>query len=709
VTEEQARQVLLVMSREGAAASPHWSVADRDWATRQALASLGDTATPDAFVSARAALAMQRLLPRDRAAALWLARRWWHPGWVVAALVLGLLAGVAIDQLGPPQRVNLLAPAVWAVVAWNLVVYGLLGWPTGAGGVPALAVRLLRWRQHQAEHPAEHPAEGLGALWARHAAPLTLQRLTLLLHAAAAGLALGLIAGLYLRGLVLDYRAGWQSTFLGPGAVQAALDALLAPASVFTGIVVPAVAPLQLAPGAAAQASAAPWIHLYAATLALFVVLPRAALAAWAAVRSRRLVRHFPLPLVGSYFEGLHPLMRPGPPRPLRLLWLPLVPPAPGTRLLGHELVADAAERLLLDSPEGERLVLEAAPALLRSTEPLPPPQPWWCFWGEPSPQRQALQALQGRFDAVLLLTTPDAPRPPWLAALARPLVVLHDSEHATPPVLPLRALADGWLADGALWGALAGALPDELRLQRLRAAWEQQQAERVRAAAGTMAETLAQIAQMREPLPPSALFGGNADDTAARERLAQRLAAELQTFAQRLAQRLGVAGAPPPERPAVAAAQLRQRVAEGRAALVGGVVTGAVTGLKADLASGGLTMGLGALTGGVVGAVGTLLAARGINKARGTEQGHANWGEAELETMAAALLQHALALGWGRQGDEAATRAAAALAHERPALAVLWRERGPTLAARLAPLAERLLHRALGGPPAPQTYTRAP
>jgi Protein of unknown function (DUF2868) len=701
VTEEQARQVLLVMSREGAAASPPWSAADRDWATRQALANLGDQATPDTFVSTRAALALQRLLPRDRAAASWLGHRLWHRGWVLAALLVGWLAGVAVDQLGPPQHVNLLGPAVWAVVAWNLVAYALLGWPgTVDGRAPRLVQRALRWHGQR--------AKGLAALWARHAAPLTLQRLKLLLHAAAAALALGLISGLYLRGLVLDYRAGWQSTFLGPGAVQTLLDALLAPASALTGIVVPAVAPLQLAPGGAAGAITAPWIHLYAATLALFVVLPRAALAAWAARRAAQQVRQFPLALVGSYFEGLHPLMRPGPPRPLRLLWLPLVTPAAGTRLLGREPPGPGGERALLDSPEGERLLLEGVPPLLQGRAPLPPPPPWWRFWGEPAPEQGALQALQGRIDAVLLLTAPDAPHPPWLAALARPVVVLHDSEHTGPPVLPLRALADGWLADGALWGALAGALPDELRLQRLRATWERRQAERVHAAAGTLADALAQIALMREPLPPSALFGSS-DDGAARERLAERLTAELQAFAQRLAQRLGLAQAPAPERPAVAAAQLRQRVAEGRAALVGGVVTGAVTGLKADIASGGLTLGLGALTGGVVGAVGTLLAARGINKARGTEQGHANWGEAELEALATALLQHTLVAGWARQPDEATTRAGAAVAHERSALATLWRERGPTLAARLAPLAERLVLRALGGPPAPQPYTPAP
>ncbi len=60
-------------------------------------------------------------------------------------------------------------------------------------------------------------------------------------------------------------------------------------------------------PAAAAGAddSAAPWIHLYAAQLALLVVLPRLALALVAARRSRRLATHMALPLHEPYFRNL--------------------------------------------------------------------------------------------------------------------------------------------------------------------------------------------------------------------------------------------------------------------------------------------------------------------------------------------------------------------------------------------------------------------
>ena len=64
---------------------------------------------------------------------------------------------------------------------------------------------------------------------------------------------------------------------------------------------------LQVPPGAptAATASAADWIHLYAAQLLLLVVLPRTALALWAGGRARALSRDVSLPLGDAYFQRL--------------------------------------------------------------------------------------------------------------------------------------------------------------------------------------------------------------------------------------------------------------------------------------------------------------------------------------------------------------------------------------------------------------------
>ena len=73
MTEDEARQVLLLQAREsgadlGAAPSALWTAEDRAWATRQAVSAVGEQATPEQLVMARTALALQRLLPKDAAA-----------------------------------------------------------------------------------------------------------------------------------------------------------------------------------------------------------------------------------------------------------------------------------------------------------------------------------------------------------------------------------------------------------------------------------------------------------------------------------------------------------------------------------------------------------------------------------------------------------------------------------------------------------------
>lgn len=672
MTETEARQVLLLQAHEaevGAGGHPHWSLEDRAWATRQAVATVGDRASPERFVVARAVVALQRLLPRDAAARRWLARRGWHPAWVVLAAVLGAVAGLLADQLGPPQRVNLLAPAVWAVVAWNLLVYAALVLP-----VPTLGLRtwLARWGQG-----GDSTA---GTLWWRHAAPLMGARTALVLHTAAATLALGLVAGLYLRGLVLDYRAGWQSTFLDAAAVQQLLGVLLAPASWFTHITLPDVAPLQVGPGADAKASAAPWIHLYAATLALFVVLPRTLLALRAGWRAGRGARHFPLPLGSAYFENLHPLMRPGLPRAVRLLWLC---DRPAVTLLGQPVAALDAPLTLLVSDEGDELQLLPATQAVAEDEAAVADRPaWWTRWwttARSAASAPTLDELRAQADAVVLVTTPGAARPAWLASAHKPVLVLVDGAAAEPPALSLQALADGWLPNGRFLQALSTLLPGDPRAVRLTAAWRARQQARFDATVAELAHTLALVACTHQPVADEgALLSRRAEADAARQALVQALETELRAHTTRLAALLGLPDVANDAQHGVPAANaaLRGRVGEGRAALVGGVLSGALAGLKADLLSGGLTMGAGAVAGGVIGALGAAGAARGLNVVRGTDRSFVAWNEEALAPITQALLQRCLVLAYSLAPELAAERLVPALAAQQGTLATLWRAR---------------------------------
>jgi hypothetical protein len=117
---------------------------------------------------------------------------------------------------------------------------------------------------------------------------------------AAATVAVGLIAGLYVRGTVLRYEAGWESTFLGAAQVQAVIGALFGPVAQWSGLRLPdTVAELEALrwTTAGGGGDAAPWIHLIALTLLTYVVLPRMVLAGIATLGLWRLGRAGALPV----------------------------------------------------------------------------------------------------------------------------------------------------------------------------------------------------------------------------------------------------------------------------------------------------------------------------------------------------------------------------------------------------------------------------
>lgn len=310
--EADARRVLLLRAFEDPLAAP-WSEADRDTIDRETARALGADTTLDRQLAHRAALGLQRLLPRVPTAAAALAAGSW-PGWLgPVTLLLAFVAGLGLDSLGPAQRINLFALPLLAMLAWNLAVYGLLGahalQPEARGATAPLAL-LQALRSWPARRPRAWPAPLLrhATDWARTSRPLQVARLTTLLHSAAALLALGAVVSMYARGSVFEYRAGWESTFFDAPAMHRLIGALLGPAAWLSGITLPdepGFAALRFSAGGGEIA--ARWIHLYALTIAGVVVLPRALLAAVAAGRARRLARDLPLPLHEPYFQRLRP------------------------------------------------------------------------------------------------------------------------------------------------------------------------------------------------------------------------------------------------------------------------------------------------------------------------------------------------------------------------------------------------------------------
>jgi len=145
------------------------------------------------------------------------------------------------------------------------------------------------------------------AEWTQLSARLIAARLSRTIHLSAAMFALGALASLYARGLWSQYAAGWESTFLDASQVHTLLSTLFAPAvAIFhlQDFSLAEVAALRF-PQTTASEGGARWVHLYAATMLLLVVLPRLLLAALGHWRAVRWAQRFPLDLDQPYFRKL--------------------------------------------------------------------------------------------------------------------------------------------------------------------------------------------------------------------------------------------------------------------------------------------------------------------------------------------------------------------------------------------------------------------
>ena len=132
-----AAQVLWVRAVE-TTAQPSWTEQDVEQASRSALQAVGSSAPAEDFILQRARGALRRMAQRAPALASGPPPKLWGSHWLWIAMAVGLLAGVLADHIGSSQRINLLAPPVWAVIVWNLLVYVGLLWqalaPTAVSG-----------------------------------------------------------------------------------------------------------------------------------------------------------------------------------------------------------------------------------------------------------------------------------------------------------------------------------------------------------------------------------------------------------------------------------------------------------------------------------------------------------------------------------------------------------------------------------------------
>jgi hypothetical protein len=229
--------------------------------------------------------------------------------------------------------------------------------------------------------------------------------------------------------------------------------------------------------------------------------------------------------------------------------------------------------------------------------------------------------------------------------------------------VLPLDAFARCWVQEATLLRTLAPLLPDDARpaFARLVEAWTSRRPDTFDASIAVLVERLARAAADRETLADDGLLGllrtaPSPGRRAAMRALADRLDADIRGGTDRLIALHGLAGRASAEVLARLAEHyvVREPLSERKAAMVGGAVSGALAGLKADLATGGLSFGAGLLAGGVIGALGAFGLARGYNVVRGAKSSSVAWSDAMLNELAiTALLGYLAVAHYGRgRGD---------------------------------------------------------
>ena len=413
--------------------------------------------------------------------------------------------------------------------------------------------------------------------------------------------------------------------------------------------------------------------------------------------------------------------------------------------------VTEVAEsHVLIESPQGDRLILWDTPGFGDSVRVLKRLQhserpvgwflshlwdrfadrPFWC-------SQQALRTARDNSDVVLYVV--NAGEQPSAAGyidaemrilgwLGKPVILLlnqlgppreaHDDladvtqwqAHISKYpwielVLPFDAFARCWVQEGTLLAHVQRLLPsaEQCAFARLRTAWRDRNLNVFQLSMQALAAQIAAAAIDIEAFAEldvqgkarawlGAVTGKEGTDLQlerAQAALASRLDGQIRATTEALVQLHGLSGRATDEvmkRMGTEFAVDRPADAD-KASVLGGLLSGALGGLAADLGAGGLTFGAGALIGGVLGAFGARGLAKAYNLARGSSTGSVRWSDDFLlGRVAAALIRYLAVAHFGRGRGEFVSGATPAhwqqvvgkaLERRRGELRMIWASRG--------------------------------
>lgn len=227
-----------------------------------------------------------------------------------------------------------------------------------------------------------------------------------------------------------------------------------------------------------------------------------------------------------------------------------------------------------------------------------------------------------------------------------------HLSGHAVVRgALALDAFARCWVQEGLLLERCAEFLPPDRRALagRLLAAWRARQIEVFEDSQRLLAGELRRAALDQESLEEGG-FGNNRKKAMAS--LRERMVEGMQSSVTRLIALHGLEGraAVELETATLDFSHSARELDPRKASLWGAIGMGVTGGLAGDLSTGGLTLGGGALLGGLLGAAGGIGLARAYRVVQGEERPRVSWSSALLERSARELLLRYLAVShYGR------------------------------------------------------------
>ena len=235
--------------------------------------------------------------------------------WIVFA-VLASAVSIGIGMSAIPDQMNILDLSYIGVIVWNLLIYLLLllgmvlHVGNGGPGISRLLGVAAKWVEHRLTMLLAESAQSddtIAAIgrrffevWRVAAGPVFAQRVKVLLHVAAACMALGLIGGLYSHLWDEHHDVVWESSLLNAPDVKRLIDATFSAPAAVLGFELPAsvneLEKLERTSSGVRGAAAKPWIHLFSLVLVCLVVVPRLFLAGTAGMKSGWLQRPSYLP-----------------------------------------------------------------------------------------------------------------------------------------------------------------------------------------------------------------------------------------------------------------------------------------------------------------------------------------------------------------------------------------------------------------------------